>query len=362
MSQNERVLEINLGTVLNNVKIIKKITGKKLLACVKCDGYGLGAISISRKIERFIDWFGIATVEEGISLRKAGIIKPILVLGPTQPKDIRKAIDHKISLAACSLDFISSISSSESISIHLKVDTGMGRSGINPQVLCEAIRRIRSRKHIRLEGIFSHLSSSENPDRKFALKQVEIFQNVLKHIPSKGRILTHIANSGGIVNVPESIEEFSMVRTGLLLYGVYPSLFLKIFKSIPSLKYAICGTTRILLVRNVDAGTRLSYGGTFVCKNQSRIGIAGIGYGDGLVRALSNKFYMKCRNFLLPIRGNICMDQTILELKENIKEGEEIIFLDSELSAENMAEITSTVPHEILTRFGVSRIKKVYRE
>ncbi len=362
MKQGERILEIDLGTVSNNVRTIKKITGKKLLACVKCDGYGLGAVPVSKKIEQLVDWFGVATVEEGVSLRKAGITRPVLVLGPTEAKNIRKAIDHKISLTVPSQDFINSLPSSVDISIHLKVDTGMGRIGIMPQEVCETVRRIKSRKNIKLEGIFSHLSSSENPDRKFALKQIKIFQDVLGQIPAKWRATAHIANSGGIANVPESVEGFSMVRTGLLLYGVYPCLFLKTFKSIPSLKYAICGITRILVARNLPAGTRLSYGGSFVCRNETRIGIAGIGYGDGLDRALSNKFYMKYKDLLLPIRGNICMDQTILELKKGIKEGEEIVFLDSELSIEDMAEIVGTVPHEILTRFGVSRIKKVYRE
>jgi len=361
MKKNERILEVDLDAISNNVRIIKKYTGKKLLACVKCDGYGLGAVPISKKIEPLVDWFGTATVEEGILLRKAGITRPILVLGPIRKDNIKNAISHRISITLPSQDFIDCIPLSENVSVHIKVDTGMGRIGIMPEDLYETVRRIKSRKNIKLEGIFSHFSDSENPDRKFALEQVRIFQDVLKQIPAKWRTTTHMANSGGIINVPESFKGFSMVRTGLLLYGVYPCLFLKTFKCLPSLKYAICGSTEILFVRNVDAGTRLSYGGRFVCQKETRIGIAGIGYGDGLSRALSNNFYMKCRDSLLPIRGNICMDQTILELNQNTEQGDRVVFLDSEISAEDMAEISHTVPHEILTRFGVSRMKKIYR-
>ncbi|HPP66939.1 MAG TPA: alanine racemase [bacterium] len=359
--QNERRLEIDLDAVLNNVKYIKKNTGKQILACVKCDGYGLGAVAVSRKIEPNVDWFGVATVDEAVSLRKAGIVKPILVLGVTEKQYIRQAINHRISLTIPSSDFINRIPASEPVSVHLKIDTGMGRLGIMPQELSETLKRINSRKNIKLEGVFSHLSSSEKPEKTRALKQIKIFHEVIGQLPTRLRVITHIANSGGIINIPESVDGFSMVRTGLLLYGVYPSLFLKTFHHIASLEYAICGIAKILLARKVPAGTLLSYNGKFMCKHETQIGIAGIGYGDGLDRALSNRFYMKYSNQLLPIRGNICMDQTILELTADIKQDEEIVFLDSELSAEHMAEIAHTVPHEILTRFGVSRINKVYR-
>ncbi|MGB9642163.1 MAG: alanine racemase, partial [Candidatus Ratteibacteria bacterium] len=261
---------------------------------------------------------------------------------------------------AASSTFIRSIINAKNISIHLKVDTGMGRIGILPEEVSSVMDIIKNSKGIKLEGIFSHLATSERADRKFAIKQIEIFKQVLAVVPAKLRVITHIANSGGIVNIPESVENFSMVRTGLLLYGVYPSLFLKTFKAIPSLKYALKGIAKILSVRKIPAGTRISYGGTFTCKQDTTIAIAGIGYGDGLNRALSNKFYMKYKEELFSIRGNICMDQTVLEVKKNIKEAGEVIFLDNQLSIELMAEICGTVPHAIMTAFGASRLKKVY--
>ncbi|MCM8758987.1 MAG: alanine racemase [Candidatus Omnitrophica bacterium] len=356
----ERVLEIDLDAILQNVRILKKITGKKLLACVKCNGYGMGAISVSKKIEKYVDWFGVATVQEGISLRKSGIKKPILVLGPVIATKINAAKKHKISLTAASMEFIREIKEAENLSVHIKVDTGMGRIGILPEQLYEAVEIIRKSK-VKLEGIFSHFSDSENPDRKWALKQIEIFNNALSSIPPRLRFITHIANSGGIVNVPESIENFHMVRTGLLLYGVYPSLFLRIFKNIPGLQYALKGKCRTILVRQVDAGTKISYGGTYQCPYKTRIAIAGIGYGDGLNRALSNKFFIKHGDELFPIRGRICMDQTMIEVNESVKEGTELVFLDEQLSIESMAQICKTVPQEIMTGFGVSRLTKVYR-
>ncbi|MCM8788663.1 MAG: alanine racemase, partial [Candidatus Omnitrophica bacterium] len=304
-------------------------------------------------------WFGVATIDEALSLRKSGIKKPVLVLGPVPASEVKKAIDHNISLTAAGMDFINKIHSTHNLSVHIKVDTGMGRIGIQPQDLTEAIRILKKSK-VKIEGIFSHLSSSENPDRTFSLKQIKMFNEVLSSVPGKSKIITHMANSGGIVNVSESVENFSMVRTGLLLYGVYPSLFLRIFKKISGLKYAIRGIAKIILVRNVPGGTPISYGGTYVCPKDTRIAIAGIGYGDGIDRALSNKFFMKHKDELFPVRGRICMDQTVLEINQSVEEGSHIVFLDQQLSVEDMAEICKTVPNEILTRFGVSRLKKVY--
>jgi len=360
MRYSRRILEIDLDAILNNVRTLKKITGKKLLACVKCDGYGLGAISVSKKIERHTDWFGVATLDEAICLRKAGIKKPVLVLGPVSASLVRKAIDYSISLTAASPDFINSILTAENLSIHIKVDTGMGRIGLLPGQLKEVVR-ILKKTRIKIEGIFTHFSDSENPDKKSALKQIEVFNAALEQIPAGYRRITHVANSGGIVNVPESVEGFSMVRTGLLLYGVYPTLFLRIFKKIPGLQYAITGKADILLVRQVPAGTCISYGSTYICPDNTTIAIVGLGYGDGLDRGLSNRFFMKCDNRLFPIRGRICMDQTILQVNSSTKEGSQVIFLDSQLSVEDMAQICRTVPQEIMTRFGVSRLKKVYR-
>ena len=355
-----RILEIDLETVSHNVKVLKKFTGKKILACVKSDGYGIGAIPVSKKIEKTVDWFGVATIDEGISLRKAGIIKPILVLGASLQPDVRKAIDYRVSLTAADASFIRNIINAKGLSIHLKMDTGMGRIGIMPEEVSNVMNVIKNSKGIKLEGIFSHLATSESMDRRYAIKQIEIFKKVIAGLPAKLRGITHIANSGGIVNLPESIKGFSMVRTGLLLYGVYPSLFLKIFKSIPNLKYALKGTAQILSIRKVPAGTRISYGGTFVCKHDTTIAIAGIGYADGLNRALSNRFYMKHNEQLIPVRGNICMDQTVVELREEARKGDQLIFLDQQISVEDMAEICSTVPHAIMTGFGVSRLRKVY--
>lgn len=360
MKNQGRVLEIDLGAIEHNVITLKKFTGRKLLACVKCDGYGIGAIPVSRRIEKHIDWFGVATIDEAISLRKSGIKKPILVLGPVSCDEVRRAINYSISLTAASESFIREILTADNLSIHIKVDTGMGRAGILPEHLNEAIKSIRNSK-VKISGIFSHFSDSENPDRKFALKQIEIFKNAIMSVPLKFRSLTHIANSGGIVNVPESVREFSMVRTGLLLFGVYPTLFLRIFKSIPGLKYSLNGKTRILLVRELPAGSPVSYGGSYVCKFKTKIAIAGIGYGDGLKRGLSNKFFIKYGNELFPIRGRICMDQTMIEVDDTVKEGMQVVFLDEQLSIESMAEICRTVPHEIMTGFGVSRLRKVYR-
>jgi alanine racemase len=179
---------------------------------------------------------------------------------------------------------------------------------------------------------------------------------------SDGEYLTHIANSGAIINIPETYGDFSMVRIGLLLFGVYPSLFLKTFKRKPFIEFSLKGKAKVLLVKKVSAGASIGYGRTYICKEDTRIALISIGYGDGLNRMLSNKIFIKINKHLLPSRGCISMDQMIVEIPErlNVKPGDECIFLDEELNVEGMAEMCGSVPHEIMCNFGKARIKRTY--
>jgi alanine racemase len=362
---HDRVLQINLGAIVENIRRVRAFTGKKILACVKSNGYGMGAVQISRAIESCVDWFGVATIEEARCLRKSGIKKNILILGQVLPCDVAYARAHRISVTVGSMESLESLLSHcrysrDTLGIHLKIDTGMGRIGIMPDAARTAVSRILAARHLRLEGIFTHLAEAENPDTSFSRQQVKVFNAVLKTLPPQARKFTHVANSAGVVNVPESWKDFSMVRIGLLLYGVYPTLFLRIFRNKPALKYALTGKTTLVLARDMQKGATIGYGRTYACEKDMRIGVAAIGYGDGLNRHLSNKFFMKYNGRLFRIRGNICMDQTMLEIPGFISPGDTLTFLDEQLSAEDMAELCNTTVHEILCNFGATRLTKEY--
>jgi alanine racemase len=360
---NDRTLEININNIKNNIIGIKNWTKKLFLAVIKCDAYGMGAVHLSRYIQQEVDYFGVETIEEAVQLRKNNIKKPILILGQTLQEDIKYADKYKVAITIGSLEFLKGISkkTKNSISVHLKFDTGMGRLGIAPKDTEKILEVIHSSKNINLEGIFSHLATSEDPDKNFALEQINIFKNILKKFPGR-KYITHIANSGGIINLPESYKDFSMVRSGLLLYGVYPSLFLRTFKKKSFITSAIIGRAKVLLIKDIPCGTSVGYGRTYICKKNIKIALVSIGYGDGLNRKLSNKFFVKIKNKILPIIGNISMDQIIIETPQNldIKPGDECIFIDDELNIENISQICKTVPHEILCNLGKDRLKKVY--
>ncbi len=359
-----RILQINIGNIKNNIAGIKNLTKKMFLAVVKSDAYGMGSLYLSKQIEEDVDSFGVETIEEGVQLRKGGINKPVLVLGQILPGDIKYIVKYNLIVTIGSLEFLRYISHSNiksRISAHIKFDTGMGRLGIMYQNVDEALNLIYSSKNIKLEGVYSHLATSESPDKSYALSQIKLFKSILKKF-TRGSYITHIANSGAIINIPESYKNFSMVRSGLLLYGVYPSLFLRVFKKKSFITSALTGKAKILAVKTLSSGSSIGYGRTYICRENTKIALAGIGYGDGLNRNLSNKIFVKIKNKILPVRGNISMDQIIIEIPHNmdVKEGDECIFLDEELNVENMAEICKTVPHEILCNFGKKRLNKVY--
>ncbi|MCL5674637.1 MAG: alanine racemase [Candidatus Omnitrophica bacterium] len=360
---DDRIIEINISNIKSNIAGIKKFTKKLFLAVVKCNAYGMGAPYLSRFIEEDVDYFGVETIEEAIQLRKGKIKKPVLILGQILQDDVEYISKYNLIVTIGSLEFFKYVSGSikTRISAHIKFDTGMGRLGIMPQSAEEVLNIIHSSKNINVEGVFSHLATSEDPDKNFAMEQLNVFKNILKKFhPNK--YVTHIANSGAIINLPESYKDFSMVRSGLLLYGVYPGLFLRTFKRKPFIKSALTGKAKVLLIKNLPAGASIGYGRTYTCKKNTRIVLVGIGYGDGLNKSLSNRIFVKIKDRILSARGNISMDQIVVEIPQDldVKQGDECIFLDDELNIENMAEICKTVPHEILCNLGKERLKKIY--
>jgi len=358
-------VEIDLNRIYRNVIRMKKFTRKKFMVCVKANCYGMGVEPIAQKIESIVDYFGIATVEVGIELREAGIKKPILILSTISPEDVEEVVKNNLSITLCNKEILRKTSdvvrkTGLRANVHINVDTGMGRVGIKPEETVSFVEEVSRQKRICIEGIFSHFATAEWKDKKYAIAQLEKFKAVLIKIEGKINIpLKHIANSGAILNLPQTYREFDLVRVGLLILGVYPEKHLG--KNLP-LECALKGYTRVLFVKEVPAGTPLSYGISFTTKRKTKIATLGVGYADGLRRALSNKFYLKFKKEKIKIIGNICMDQSLIDITgKNIKIGDRIEIFGDNFEIENMAKIAQTVPQEILCGFGNIRMKKVYK-
>ncbi len=357
-------IEISLKNIAANLKKIKQYTGKKVIACVKASCYGLGARRIAPYIEKFTDWLAVATVNEGIELREAGLVKPILVLGPVLPEEVVPAVRHNLTLTIFSRPILKEIAwcvnhFQKEVSVQVKVDTGMGRIGLRPAQTARFLREVKEIKGVKLEGIFTHLATAENPDRTYAHFQLGLFRQVLQDPLASSLALKHVANSAAVLNLPESWKPFDMVRVGLLMYGVYPE---ERFRQILPLSCALRGFARIVFVKQVPAKTKLSYGATYQTTKSCRIATVSLGYADGFPRALSSKFSMRWKKKKAGVVGTICMDQTLLDVSGlAVRPGDAVCFLRKG-SVEEMARLVPTVSQEILCGFASPRLEKIYRE
>lgn len=363
--ENRTWIEIDIKKIRENILKIKKMTQTKFLASVKCDMYGMGLDGIAPHIDDIVDFYGVACLEEAIKLKELKIKKPILIMGSVLPGDIEECIQNEIRITLCNDEILNKIiKTSEKYQkkaiVHIKVDTGMGRIGLREGEIDQFFEKISKVKCIEIEGIFSHFATAEEKEKGYAKHQLMIFERIIKRIEKNVKIpLRHIANSAAILNLPESYKNFEMVRIGLLILGVFPSKHL-IDKY--GFECALKCFTRVNFLKYVEKGTPLSYGLSFTTKRKSKVATISIGYGDGLRRFLSNKFYLKWEGYKVKIIGNICMDQTLLDVTgRNVQIGDTIQVFGENHEIEEMAEIGKTVPQEILCGFGSKRVKKVYK-
>ncbi|MGC8976815.1 MAG: alanine racemase [Candidatus Ratteibacteria bacterium] len=361
---NRTWIEVDIKKIRKNIEKIKKYTGKKILASVKCDFYGMGMKNIVPHIDDIVDFYGVACIDEAIELKETGILKPVLIMGSIYPEDVEDCILKDIRITLCNREILNEIIKisrkyQKKAIVHIKVDTGMGRIGLREKEVIPFIEEVMGYKELEIEGIFSHFATAEWKDKSYGKYQIKLFKNILKEIEKRINIpLKHIANSAGILNLPESYKEFDITRIGLLLLGVYPEKYLS-----RKLKFecAISCFTRVNFIKEVEKGTSLSYGLSFTTKRKTKVATLGIGYGDGLKRALSNNFYLKWKEEKVKIIGNICMDQTLVDITgKDVKVGDVIKVIGDDFEIEDMANICKTVPQEILCGFGSKRVKKIY--
>lgn len=348
---------------------IKKVApGIKILSVVKANAYGHGATEVAALLARQgSDAFGVATVEEGMELRRAGIASPIVVLPGVYPDQLEEILENRLTPAVCEPVMLRTLENEArkrgvSLSFHLKVDTGMGRVGFPASDIDSWLPELKKLKALDLEGLFSHFSQAENVEGSYTLKQLETFRHVVERVRSAGHRPSqiHLANSASVITLPDA--HFNLVRPGLMLYGVYPGP--KMVRQI-SLKPALSWKTRILQLKKLPKGSSVSYGQTFVTKRESLIATLPVGYADGYPRLLSNRGAVLIGGKRAPIVGRVCMDLTMVDVTdiEKTKQGDEVVLLgkqDSDaISADEMAGWAETIPYEILTSIS-ARVPRIY--
>lgn len=355
-------VEVNLEYLAQNIKLVKSLINKdtKLLAVVKADAYGHGAVMVAPTLlASGVDMLGVASIDEGLNLRDAKINCDILVLGAVPVWAFESAAENDITISIFSDEHILACKQAyertgKKIKAHIKIDTGMNRIGVSSDDAVEFIKRVHLSNFIDLKGIFSHLACAE--DEKEAQKQFNKWNKIISQIDTEDLIL-HILNTAGIMSYPQ--QQFNMVRAGIGLYGLLPELpqcsnFKSKLKQIISLKGRI---SRIHLMR---ANEGISYGHTYVAQEDIKVATIPIGYADGVPRALSNSIFGKINGKKVKQIGNITMDQMMFDISGvNAQEGDIITLLDDDLSIAEWAKIVGTINYELTCRLKV-RLPRVY--
>ena len=359
--------EINLDAIKNNLTKIRRHIQPtaKLCVVVKANAYGHGAIQVSKIAEQVgADFLAVATVEEGLELRRAGFSLPILILGLIPEGAIKISVENHLTMTVCDFNFakkISQVATEKNIlaKVHLKVETGMGRIGIFPDDAVEVAEKISKLPNVELEGIFTHFSDADSIDKTFAEKQLEIFKDTCEKISSRGiKIkIRHIAESAAILEIPNA--HLDMVRSGIITYGLYPSN--EVQKTI-QLQPAMTLKAKIVFIKKISAGTSIGYGREFVAEKNSAIATLPLGYADGYIRAYKN-FSVEVHGKLAPIAGRVCMDQVMIDVTEipNAKVGDEVILFGGDLiSIDDAAKHLNTINYEVACLVS-GRVPRVYK-
>lgn len=338
--------------------------GAKVMAVVKADAYGHGAAPVGRALqEAGVDWLGVAMAEEGIELRAAGVAAPILVLGPVNEPQRPLLVRQRLTPAVSSLEQLAGwathcVARGEPQELHLKLDTGMGRLGIELERLPRALELLRAQPLLRLTGVLSHLADSEDLASPRNVEQEERFAAALARIEAQQPAgLVHLANSGGTLHWPVTLH--GMVRCGLALYGIDPAGRDQALRPVMSVH------ARVAQLREVPAGYRIGYNGRWEAPRPSRIGVLQLGYADGYPWRLANAGEALVRGRRVPVVGAVSMDLLTVDLTgSGAGLGEEAVLLGAQggetVSARELAERAGTIPYEVLTRFG-QRLARRYR-
>lgn len=362
-------VEVDLDRLAANYAAIKQhVAPAKVMCVLKANAYGHGLVPVARLWEELgADYLGLAYLEEGMRLRRAGVRTPILILGGILWSQLPLFIQNDLTVTASSTEKLLAIEAvardlGKRARVHLKIDTGMERIGVHWYSASQLLETSLRCEWVDVEGIFSHFANSDAADLSHARLQLERFAEVVASYEAhaKGPLVRHMANSGGVLQLPES--HLDMVRPGIMLYGVLPSEQCQ--RTVP-VKPALCWKSRVVFFKVVQAGNPVSYGSTYTPLENTRMVTVPVGYGDGYFRAMSGQAEVCIRGKRYPTRGRICMDQVMVDLgaQGEAYNTDEVVLLgeqgDVAVSAEDLARWAGTIPYEVLTNIN-TRVPRVY--
>ncbi len=357
---------VDLDAIRHNISGIRERIGARrgLMAVMKADGYGHGALQVSRAaLSSGADCLAVAIPEEGQALRKGGVECPVLVFGLIQPREASKTVTAGLEQTVCSVELLEALDQESrnrcvKTSVHVKVDTGMGRIGLAPEDVVEFTRRAVSCPNIVLKGVYSHFSCADERDKEFSHAQVRRFEEVLRALEAANISvpISHMANSAAVLDLPETY--FDMVRPGIMIYGLYPSA--EVNHSV-LLRPAMSFVTRICQVKVVPPGAAIGYGATFVTRKRSAVATIPVGYADGYRRSLSNKAEVIVKDKRVPLLGRVAMDMCMIDVSSvpDVQPGDDVILFGTGLPVEELASVIGTINYEVVTGVG-KRVPRVY--
>lgn len=362
--------EVSIGALKHNFRELQKLAkGSDVLPVVKANAYGHGLVPISQAlVQAGARFLAVAFVQEGVVLRQMGFKVPILVLTPTLPAEIPSLLKNKLIPQVSSLKGAQEISKAAgklglgSVLVHVKIDTGMARVGIQVDKAIKEIEAIRGVRGIRIQALYTHLATADWSDPKYAWSQITLFQQALEKINQRGMApATHVANSAALITYyPQS--KGTWVRPGIALYGVYPNPRMKNrIKLMPVMQVK----TRVLHTKVLEKGETVSYGRTFTAKKKIKVATLGMGYADGLLRSLSNKGHFLIKGKKVSQIGTVCMDMTMADVSHvsGVRMGDVATFFGRDgkafLPVEEQAERAGTISYELLCAVG-ERLPRIY--
>ena len=361
-------IEVDLGALRNNLKVVKKYLGPKvkIVATIKQSAYGHGLLPVARELGRQgVDFFGLGSIEEAIALREDSYDGSLLILSAVLDEFVSHFIRYNITPTVVDLGFADKLDKAAQeagkiVPIHVKVDTGMGRLGIDYNQAHAFIKKLSTFKNLYLEGIYTHFPVADT-DSKFTNRQIGIFNSFIKQLAREKIFFKycHCANSIGIIKYPNA--HFNMVRPGLILYGIKPAKAFGLnVKPVLSLK------SKVIFVKKINKGMSVSYGRNYIAKGQRNIATVAIGYADGYPWALSGKSKVIIKNNLFNLAGRVCMDHIMVDLgsRVDIKTGTEVTLIGKSktknLTAESLAKTAGTIAYEIVSRLSL-QIPRIYK-
>ena len=368
MNCDNTYVQINLDAIRSNLRAVRAKTGTDVMAVVKADAYGHGAVQVARHLERDCSFFGVSSLAEAMELRQAGLKKPILILGHTPVDGFSQAVMLDVRIAifkwsdALELSRIARIQGRTAY-VHLAVDTGMGRIGFEAtEESADICARIAQLPGLRIEGLFSHFATADCADLSRAKAQAELFDAF--HSMLTARSLTipirHLNNSAGLMNFS---TQYEMVRSGIVTYGLYPSD--EVEPGLLPLKPALSWYSRISHIKLLPPGCPISYGGTYVTDRPTRVATITVGYADGYFRSLSGRFYVLIRGKRAPILGRVCMDQMMVDVTDipdvSLEDRVTLVGTDGDetITAEQIAAQAGSFNYEFICSIG-RRVPRVY--